>query len=61
MKCTRVVLLVLFLSVSLAAFSQSTLVSDSFNDLSDWMKVSGTWKVSSGRMVQTDLDRKSVV
>jgi len=61
MKCTRVVLLVLFLSVSLAAFSQSTLVSDSFNDLSDWMKVSGTWKVSSGRMVQTDLNETIAV
>jgi hypothetical protein len=53
MKGLKVVLLVLFLCTSLAAFSQ-VLVSDSFSNLYNWQQASGTWKIINGRLVQTD-------
>ncbi len=53
MKGFKVVLLVLFLSTSLAAFSQQ-LASESFYGLSGWQAASGDWKVINGRLAQTD-------
>ena len=53
MKGFKVVLLVLFLSTSLAAFSQQ-LASESFSNLSGWSAASGDWKAINGRLAQTD-------
>jgi len=61
MKGFRVVLVALFLCVSLVAFSETTLLSDSFGSLAKWSQASGTWKISSGRLVQTDVDETIAV
>ncbi|HUV06843.1 MAG TPA: hypothetical protein VMX75_03875 [Spirochaetia bacterium] len=57
MKGLKVVLFLIFLSTSLMTFSQ-TLLTDSFNNLSNWAAVSGNWKVMNGRVVQTDMNQK---
>ena len=60
MKVVSIIIALLFLVVPVAIFADSVQFYDSFNNpsLPGWMKVSGTWKVMDGRLVQTDLNEK---
>ncbi len=56
MKHVKVILVLVFLFTAVVAFSQVTLVSDTFDRMSmgDWELLSGNWKVMGGKMYQTD-------
>jgi len=60
MKAVRTVLLLVFLGASLVGFSETTLVSDTFDSSSmgRWMTVSGTWRAMNGRLYQTDTSER---
>jgi hypothetical protein len=60
MRWLKFLLVVVFLFTAVFAFSERTLVYDSFDStaLTRWMPVSGNWKVIHGRLVQTDAREK---
>jgi hypothetical protein len=60
MKFLKVFLVLLFLSASLAAFSQSSQLNENFNSgsMAGWKPISGNWRVMNGRLVQTDVNEK---
>jgi hypothetical protein len=60
MKTVKLVLLLVFFGASLMAFSETTLVSDSFSSsvLDKWTVVSGSWRAMNGRLYQTDTSEK---
>ncbi|MGQ9614973.1 MAG: hypothetical protein ACUVWJ_01060 [Spirochaetota bacterium] len=60
MKGLKVILLLLFLSTTVVAVSQTTLVWETFSSpsLGKWMPVSGSWKIRDGKLVQTDTNEK---
>ena len=55
MKGIKVALFLIFLSTSVFTFAQTVQMEDSFSSMSQWMGVSGNWKVMNGRLVQTDM------
>ncbi len=60
MKFLKVFLVLLFLSASFAAFSQSSQLNENFNrgSMAGWKPISGNWRVTNGRLVQTDVNEK---
>jgi hypothetical protein len=53
----KVILIFALLLVALVGFSQTTLVSETFqsSSLSNWITASGNWRVMVGRLVQSDI------
>jgi hypothetical protein len=60
MRWLKFVLVAVFLFTAVFAFSERTLVYETFDStaLTRWMPVSGNWKVMQGRLVQTDAQEK---
>ena len=56
MKHAKVFLVMVFLLTTMVAFSQTPIVSDTFDRMSlgDWVSLSGNWKVMGGKLYQTD-------
>jgi hypothetical protein len=55
-----VFLVLLFIGASVAAFADYTVLSDSFNNgsMGKWKPISGSWRVSGGRLAQVDTNEK---
>ncbi|UCB45297.1 MAG: hypothetical protein JSV25_13945 [Spirochaetota bacterium] len=60
MKCVKFLLIVVFVLTAAFAFSQTTLVYETFGSksLARWTPASGNWKVMEGRLVQTNANEK---
>ena len=56
MKIVKIFLVLLFLSTSVFAFSETVRLNETFSStsLSGWNSVSGTWRVVNGRLTQTN-------
>ena len=56
MKHVKVIFVLVFLFTAVVAFSQTSLVSDTFDRMSlgDWVPINGEWKVMDGKLYQTD-------
>jgi len=56
MKWVKVLLVLLFVGASVAAFADRPVMTDNFNSgsLGSWKPISGNWKVMNGRLNQLD-------
>jgi hypothetical protein len=56
MKIVKIFLVLLFLTTSVLAFSQTVRLDESFSSRSPkgWKQISGNWRVINGRLTQTD-------